>query len=546
MKLHKWSLLFSCSFFYINVLAFSNTLVYPISLHYFKGQYYIADRGRGVLLSFKNNSPHAITKNNAFTVPLDLSDDRDNSILLLDPGYCNIRAFNLETLTFTDFSSPKKGQGCPRFLTHKTNQAYAYTSQTGFTEINNHGIQTTHSQLPEVNPYGIALFKTKSNASAFAIANPAHRIIYVLKNQTLSPMPPLCHGRQIRFPYDIVSLKNKLYIDDVILNALFEYDPLTGQCVRLPYDFIKPMGLTVAGDKIGIIDAGKRALIEYTPKTKQFKTLYQDKTPIKGLLSPWDFYVTDKAVYVSDSKRGGILKITKSVPHKMTVLSDAAHGQGPPFFTVYDIASDASSDSFYVSDATSTMILKVDKKTGNRTVFSDSDSNKGPKLGDATTMTDYKHILYVADWSNSAVLKIDVLGNRQQLVKLDSPPFAISNVSNGHVYVTQLKRHSISRINIKTGKSDRLKLNCPNLGMPFALVAWDKNNLMVTDQTNSSIVRITLKDMRCHKLASVRTPKNHTLWLMRRYDKNQLIVGISNQPSLYLVNVNTGKVSRFI
>lgn len=545
MGFYKIVILVVSVLFHVRVMA-DNTLIYPISLHYFKGQYYIGDRGRDALLSVKAKKPRAQTKDNEFTVPLDLSDNQLNRLLITDLGPCNIKAFDLKTGAFSSFSSPPEGQGCPRFVTRYAPQSYAYTNKEGIAILDNQGNQIQHKAFTELNPFGIAPFKMENKETAFAIANPAHRIIYVLKYPSLKPTVPLCHGTQLKFPYDVVNVNNKLYFDDVILNALFEYDVKTKQCIKLPYPFVKPMGLAVAGTKIGIIDAGKRALIEYSPKTKRFNTLYQDTSPLTHLVSPWDVHVSNKTVYVSDRKRGAILKISKRSPHVMRIFSDAAHGEGPPFLTVYDMASNEKTNRLFVSDASSDLILQLDKKTGNRRIFSESVRNKGIKLGDVTTMTLHKDTLYAADWSNSAIITIDASGNRKRLLKLDSPPFAISNVLNREIFVTQVKDKAISKITLGYSKAKKLKLNCPDLILPFGIIAWDKETLVVSDKGHASINRIVLKTNRCQQIATIPTESNQSVWLIKRYDKHHVIVSLSNSPRLYLVNYGTGKVQRFI
>lgn len=140
------------------------------------------------------------------------------------------------------------------------------------------------------------------------------------------------------FLISVVALGDKIYFNDVVLNALFSYDINTKQCVKISSNFKKPMGITVAGSKIGIIDAGKRALLEYDPSAHSLNTLFQDKSRITTLEQPWDFYVTPTDVYVSDYKRGAILKISKNLPHNVSVISSAAHGAGAPFLTAYVLA----------------------------------------------------------------------------------------------------------------------------------------------------------------------------------------------------------------
>lgn len=120
-------------------------------------------------------------------------------------------------------------------------------------------------------------------------------------------------------------------------------------------------------------------------------------------------------------------------------------------------------------------------------------------------MTLYEGNIYVADWSNSDVMKVSATGSRSELISLKSPPFGISAVVDGVLYVTQLQTGSITQINIGTGQAAKLPLNCPDLKIPFGIVVLDKSMLLVSDARMQQIDYINLVSKTYKKIASIPT-----------------------------------------
>lgn len=114
----------------------TNTFIYPISLHFFKGAYYIGDRAREAVLSYKNlalTTLYQTQDNTKLDLPLGLSDDGNNSIIVADPGVCALSKIDVSSGVISVFSRPSGSSSglCPRFVTKYSNGLYAILKQDG-------------------------------------------------------------------------------------------------------------------------------------------------------------------------------------------------------------------------------------------------------------------------------------------------------------------------------------------------------------------------------------------------------------------------------
>lgn len=555
---HVKRLLF-CLFFVSSALFASDiSFVYPLSLHWYKGAYYIGDRGIPAFFRVKDGKRSLVyttqDSNKKLNIPIGLTDDGKQSLIDADPGTCALSKINLATHTLKRFSPPppKPTDGvCAGGITRAQDKHYYFVSlgSKGIVTVNAKG--NTRKLISNVfeHPFGITSYHDDKRGLMFGVLSSREGALYTYKARDSLPKRFLCNGKKLPFPYDIVSLDNTFYFDDAILNHLYAYDRKTNQCRLLSKGFIKPLGLTVSGSKIGIIDAGKRALLEYDPKTKQIKTIIQDKRTLTSLGQPWDMYVSSDAVFVSDYKRGGVLKIDKKT-RKISVVTSPRRGRGAPILTAEALTGTPNNKNvMYLSDGTLTSIFKVDLKTGDHTFMPKPYQKSGVAMQEPTSMTYKDGTLYVADWAGSQVLRVNSQGIRQRLSKLSSPPFAIAGDKKGRLYVSQPKAPGLSSINMKTGKHTKIALQCDKPIVPFGIEVLGENQLLVTDAKHNQINQITLtKDNigHCKVLATIPKKGKDKLWFVRRFDKTHLIASVFWGPYLYLVNIKTGEVSRFI
>ena len=545
-------------------LAKSNAFIYPMSLHWHKGQYVVGDRGLPGLLSFYPGQarPSLVyttqDSNRVLDIPLSLTGDGNQSIVAGDPGVCALSQMHMADRNYHRFSPPSTSSAqsiCPRFVVKSNGsmkQSYVFTSggNQGLMSVDASGNQQALLSDQFISPYGIAEVATSHHQRAYAVADAGKGMIKIITSSgnTLAQFSS-CDGRRLRFPFGLVFMNNKLYFDDAVTHRLYAYDYLSAQCVMLTDHLVKPLGLTKSGDAIGIIDAGSRSLSEYRPRTASLVTLYHDTAPLTTLIQPWGVYVTPGFVYISDYKRGGIAKINKRT-HRLSMVVDPGRGKGAPLLTAYALAGFSSDPAtLYLSDATQDVVFKVNAVNGDHDFFrqtSGAPKSSEVRLSDPTAMVTYRRHLFIADIAESQVDAIDPTGKITLLSSLSQPPMDLSRVVSGHIFVTQPAAHAISRINIATGKATRLSLQCPASLTPIGIDVVDKT-IFVASVSSNAIYSIDLATPlhRCKRIVTINVKDHGRVFFLKRYDKNHVIVTTQPGSALYLVNINTHRYSLF-
>ncbi len=551
-----------------------NTLVYPVSVHWFKGAYHIGDIAQEAILKY-TPSPSRLSIVSAndsklgkqFIVPLSISNYNAHSLLVGDPGVCNVLKVNVNNGKRTIFTP--NSNLCPRFVTgEKKQSAMSNFSDHTVAMINPTGkVRAIKKNNFITSPYGITALNKKGD---YAVVDSANRAIYAINSRNGSKKPLLkvkahCDGVTLNFPYDITKIENKLYFDDIALNALFSIDLKTRACHLVsgigkgmgPH-FTKPLGITAAGNKIGVVDAGARALFSVDPKTGDREELYHAHKPIQQLISPSRLVVTPSTVFVTDEGRGGVLRIDRNT-HQMRVVSSASYGSKTPFFMIHAIA--VAKNNIYASDAMQDVIIKINAKTGERNILSGAGFGAGEDLSCPTDMelsTDGKY-LYVVDLAKSVVFSINVKTGQRTILSglgkgagptFNGHPYALTTTVDGNLYITEITSNTIMQVNIKTGKrkiiSDKTYGYGPMITTPLGITAVNKQTLIVA--AKGGLYKLSLQT---GKRSIIDCQNNHcgptigNFKMVTKYDAQHIIAITSNSSRLYLVNINNGKRSVF-
>ena len=544
-------------FISVGAYAAENTLINPISLHYYRGEYYIGDPGLHAVLRYKVGGKPIVLVNKNFPtdLPTGITDDGKQSLIVGTPNACWLYKININTGKILQFS-PKlhtKSKFCSCMVTKYDIDHYAFSTGHYIVTVNKLGNQTGRFVPGFFNTNGVTPFVDTDHTPLFAITNQGKQGDNVIMTVTQSgkeksrTLITQCDGKKLQYPFGIVTLGDTLYFDDAILNTLFSYDIKTKKCEKISDQFVRPMGLAVAGNKIAILDTGKRALLQYDPVTHELKTLYQDHSPITQLVQPWQLYVTSTNVYMVDSQRNAIIKITKKQPHKMTVVTDQGRGKGAPYIAIAGLTG--SGNSLYTSDVSQDIIFRVNSKNGDHTIFSETGVTPGKSFDDPASLTFYKKNIYAGDWSKYAIFKVTSSGRRIIVAKLKTRPYSISSIIDNHLYFIRYNKNVITKVNIATGHASVLSARGATLPSLNSVVFYDKNTLFVAGgavKKNQYVYRINLVSNACKKIATIPVPYKKYVSFMSRYDKNHLIVNLNAGSQLYLVNIHTGKVTRFL
>jgi hypothetical protein len=559
-----------------NIISSStNSLIYPISIHWSNGTYYIGDRGQQNIFKFTpeiSTSPQPITPSGSIIgIPISIDSIDGNNLVSSDPITCNIYKTNITTGNISILSGPNHGTGpffCSNGITQTDLYHFVITNYESHSLLSINGITgdrdfiDTQEKLP--NPTGV----TKIQPNLVAGVETATKSIYTLNTQTNTLQTLVkgqCGSTALQFPYAITTYNNMIYFTDSGLDAVFSINPTTHQCQLVSglnhgtgLQFVKPIGITATQSGITVLDAGNRALYNIDPRTGDRNILYAATTPLPNApLHPWDHFTAGAYVYITDETTGSVYQVNRSNLSSRP-FSSPAHGRGSPILSSYAITGD--NNNLYLSDGTQTFIYQINTQNGDRTIISGNGIGSGPDILDPTSIAlDGRGNILVVDSPLQALFKVNIQTGNRSIISgphTGSGPaithmFLFSDPSNNEVFASEPGDGIILGINTSTGA--RIIITSPAHGsgpiiaQPYGVYNLDQNTLLVADNKTHEIYKVN-KATGYRTVFSPNTPTfgplMQSLYSIKHFDDTHVIVDGSTA-DLYLVNTTTGERTLF-
>jgi len=172
------------------------------------------------------------------------------------------------------------------------------------------------------------------------------------------------------------------------------------------------------------------------------------------------------------------------------IVSDAAHGDGVFFITPESVAVTATGE-LIVGDATNITMIRVDRRTGSRTVISGPTRGSGLEIQDPIALTLMGDTAATTDPDLRAVIAVDTTTGHRAVVSGPDlgggPKFGVPlgiKAFKGNYYVSDPISAAVFEVDPGNGKRTMLKPAGPDnvvLQAPVGIGEDGKGSLIVTD-----------------------------------------------------------------